>query len=160
MLFEQGFETRKTEHFMLGVMGLHQAVSIEEEALSRCDGDFMLIVAGTGHHSKRHACCPEFRDATLLTSIRQVMSCIGISHEPTCWIENGIETGDKHHGRDFCIEQFVDSCEYLAWRSCPLGCGTKHSAGGCHHQGCRDTFTGDITNDKTQSTVFKLEEIV
>src|SRR2546430_16831425 len=88
------------------------------------------------------------------------MTCIGISHESACWIENGIETGNKHPGRDFCIEQFVGSREYLAWRSCLLGCSTDHSARGSHHQSCWNTFTSDITNDKTQSAVFKRKEIV
>src|SRR5690349_5984068 len=88
------------------------------------------------------------------------MTCIGISHESTRWIENGKETGNKHFGRDFSIEQFVSSSEYLAWRCCLLGCGTEHSASSSHNQSCWNTFTSDITDDKTQSTVFKRKEIV
>src|SRR6266567_82064 len=67
MPFEQYLETRCVEHLAPGVMRLHQAIAVEEEALSRCYGDFILLVSAPRHHPQRHACSPQFRDAIALT---------------------------------------------------------------------------------------------
>src|ERR1700674_1696846 len=96
MLFEQCLETRSIEHLAPGVMGLYQAITIEEEALSRSDGDLILLVTATGQHPKRHTCGPEFRDAIAATPIWQVLPCIGVEQPPAFGIEQCIEASDKH----------------------------------------------------------------
>src|SRR5437016_1647611 len=108
MRFEQDLETRSVEHLTPGVMRLHQAIAVEEEALSRCHGDFMFLVPAPRHHPQRHACSPEFRDAIALTSIRQVLPRIGVAQSPTFGVKKNEEAGDKHPGWNLGREKIID----------------------------------------------------
>src|SRR2546421_3847355 len=141
-------------------MGLHQAIAVEKHTLVRGQRYLIVVVACTGHHPKRHPCCPQFRDAAAVSSIRPIMPGIGIVQPTIIRIKNSIEAGDKHARWSFRIEQVVDPRKYFTRRERPLGRGTNHSAGGRHHQGGGYPFTGDITDDQTQPAILKREEIV
>src|SRR6266516_4591202 len=160
MRFEQCLQTRSVEHLTTGIMGLYQAITVEEEALSMCQHNFMFLVARARHHPKRHTGRPEFCGAPSVSTIGRFMPRVGIVEPPTFRIKNSIEAGGKHPRWSFCIEQIVDPCEYLSGRSLLLGCGAEHRAGSRHHQGGRNPFTGNITDDEIHSTIFKREEIV
>src|SRR5260221_2786595 len=82
MRFEQLLQARKPEHLTPGIMSLHEAVAVEEEALSRCYSDFMLFVAAPGQHPKWHARGPQFRSTPLLLAVGRLMSCIGRVQPP------------------------------------------------------------------------------
>jgi len=66
------------EHVAPGVMGLDQAIAIEEETSSWRQDCFILVIARAGHHARRHAGCPEFGDATIIAPIGRFVSCISI----------------------------------------------------------------------------------
>src|SRR5438270_8153326 len=44
MLGKEGLEARKAEHLTPGIMGLHQAIAVEKQALSRHQRCFIFIV--------------------------------------------------------------------------------------------------------------------
>src|SRR5437764_13712327 len=133
MLCEHGLETRSVEHLASAVMRLHQAITVEEEALSRRYGDFMLLVPAAGQHPKRHPCGPEGRCALAVTVIGQVMPCIGVAQLPTCGIKQGKEAGDKHPLWNRSLEQIVDPLEDLARRAHPLWSRAQHRLDRGHH---------------------------
>src|SRR5260370_42033619 len=108
MRFEQLLQVRNPEHLTPGIVSLHKAVAVEEEALSRGERDFMLLVAAPGQHPKWHARGPEFRNTPLLLTVGQLMSCIGVVQPPALGAKQGKEAGDKHPGWNISSEQIVD----------------------------------------------------
>ena len=95
-----------------------------------------------------------------MLSIWQVLPGIGVAQPPTSRVENGIETGHKHHRWDFCIEEIVDLCQCFAWRDCLLSNGAEHGVGRRHHQSSWHSFIGDIADDNPYAAIFKRKEIV
>src|SRR5260370_6531234 len=85
--FEQLLQARKPEHLTPGIMSLHKAIAVEEEALSRCYSDFMLLVAATRHQPKWHARGPKFRNTPLLLAVGRLMSCIGVVQPPALGVK-------------------------------------------------------------------------
>ena len=78
MFSDEGSQAWKPEHVAPGVMGLDQAIAIEEETSSWRQDCFILVIVRAGHHARRHAGCPEFGDASIIASIRRFVSCISI----------------------------------------------------------------------------------
>jgi len=49
-----------------------------------------------------------------MPEVGQVMAGVGVAQESALGIEDGVEAGDKHVGRDVGKERLVDSSEHLA----------------------------------------------
>src|SRR5450432_2386122 len=94
-------------------MSFYQTIAIEKEAFARDQSCFVLIVASTLHHSKRHTSCPEFDYVSIMLAIWRLMACIGITQMTVFGVHNSIETGNKHAIRDIGIEQIVAPTYYF-----------------------------------------------
>src|SRR5260370_2008995 len=95
MQFEQLLQPREAEHLTAGVMRLHQAIAVEEEALSRGEGGFLLLVARARHQPKRHTRRPQFGDTPTVLAIGRLVSCIGVAHPPPSQLQHPTEPGPQ-----------------------------------------------------------------
>src|SRR5215211_2258451 len=58
MLADECTQPRKAEHLPLGVMGLNQAVSVEESAIALLEYYLLLLIAHLRHQTQGHTPCP------------------------------------------------------------------------------------------------------
>ncbi len=85
------------------------------------------------------------------------MTGVGVSEMSALWVENAIEAGDEHAGRDVCIEDLVGLLQRLARRGTPsLGNGAEDALCIGHHQRLRYAMTGGVPYYQSQPTVFQL----
>src|SRR6266704_4605494 len=96
------------KHITLRVMRLHQAITIEEQALARRKPHFLFVVSAPRHHPQRHPRRCQFIDSRTVSSIWPFISCFSIARLSAFRIKNSIETGGKHTGWNFGIEQIID----------------------------------------------------
>src|SRR5918911_2252770 len=117
----QPLQTGKAKHLILWGVGLHQPITIEEHALSLLNHYLLLLVAHPRHKPQRHPRGPQLLGhnhlycSPLLTtttgdttttsgsgssSVGEVVASVCIHKTPTLWLEDGIEAGDEHVGRN------------------------------------------------------------
>src|SRR5215203_131704 len=89
------------------------------------------------------------------------MACVGIGEATGPRVEDTVETGDEHVGRDAGSQRLIDSPEHLPRRVVrSLSDGPEHTAGGRHHERCRHTLARCVPHNQAQATVFQLEEVI
>src|SRR5215207_390621 len=88
------------------------------------------------------------------------MPGIGVGEAAALGIEDGIETGDEHVGRDVGKERLIDSLEHLPrWRGA-LGCKAQHPAGGGHDQSRWDALARGVSYYQTKLALRERMEVV
>src|SRR5688572_32895069 len=78
----------------------------------------------------------------------------------TLRLEDGVEAGDEHVGRDVADDHVVYPLEDLARRVEALGGGAKHGTGRRHHYGGGHALVRHVTDDEAEAAVFELQEVV
>src|ERR671921_2119662 len=96
-----------------------------------------------------------------MPQVGQVVARIGVAQRAVPWVEDGVEASDKHAGWHVGQEHFINLCQYTPrLGTSSLGDGAKDALRVSHHQRCRNTMAGGVTNHQSQPTVFELEEVV
>src|SRR5215216_343781 len=95
-----------------------------------------------------------------MPQVGQIMASVGVPQSTAMWVEDGVEAGDEHVGRDVCTEDLVGFHQRLPRRRASLGNGAKDALGVGHQHGCRYPLAGDVADDETQVAIRQLEEVV
>src|SRR5215211_1239540 len=96
-----------------------------------------------------------------MPQVGQIVARIGVAQRAAPGIEDGVEASDKHARWYVGQEHFINLCQYTPRLGTPsLGDGAKDALGVGHHQRCRNTMAGGVTNDQSQPTIFYLEKVV
>src|ERR687897_1307453 len=88
------------------------------------------------------------------------MPGIGVGEAAALGIEDGVETGDKHVGRDVGKERLIDSLEHLPRCRGALGCKAQHAAGGGHDQSRWDALARGVSYYQTKQALRERMEVV
>src|ERR687890_1475565 len=90
----------EAEQIPLRVVGFYQAIAVEENALANIESDLLLLVAHSGHDPKGHAPGSKFLCLVAVPHVGQVVSGVSEAHTSAPGIEDSVEAGHKHVGRD------------------------------------------------------------
>src|SRR5215207_10564803 len=90
------------------------------------------------------------------------MPSVGIHKMAPLGVEDGVEAGDKHVGRDAGNQRLVDLGQYLTRRGRTQGpsCEPQHAAGGGHDQRCRYALACGVSYDHSWPTLREEVEVV
>src|SRR5918998_6307411 len=89
------------------------------------------------------------------------MTGVGIGKASALGIEDGVEAGDEHVGRDVGKERLVDSLEHLPRRGgVALGCKPQHAAGCGHDQSRWHPLARCVPHHKPQTALREVVEVV
>src|SRR5215210_8601797 len=153
-------ESWRAEHLAVRVVGLHEPLAVEQNAVPLSQKVTALFVAHAGHQAQGHSPRSELSCMFTTPQVRQVMPSVGVTEASALWIQESVEASDKHIGGDTDRQRLVDPPEYLARRVRSLGDGAQHAAGRGHNQGCRHAFARSIAHHEAEVAVFQLEEVV
>src|SRR5215217_333557 len=124
VLGDERSKLRKAEHSALGVMGLHQPVAVEQHAATLSERVLPLLIAHPWHKPKRHPSGPEFLGLTVTMQVRQVVASVGVAQGSTLGVQDGVEAGYEHVGRDVRGQRVVDPSQCIPRGFGSLGHGT------------------------------------
>ncbi len=110
--------------------------------------------------SQGHAGSPQLKDTAVVSYVGKVVTGVGEHNLPGIGIDDCVETGHEHGGRDLRHQAVVDVGQDRRWRGVTLGCGSQHRSTCGHDQGGRHAFVGDVADDHTEAPVFEGNEIV
>src|SRR5215211_5770254 len=128
----------KAEHLTPVVVGLDQPVAVEENAVRLPQEDLSLFVAHPGHKPEGHTPRPEFLHFTSKAAqVGWVVTCVGVTQGAASRVEDGVEAGDEHIGRNTGQQRLIDLLEYLPRREATqsLPHCSQRAVGCGHHQG-------------------------
>src|SRR5215212_10575536 len=97
-----------------------------------------------------------------MPQVGEVVTCVGVAQGSAFGIEDSVEAGDEHVGRDTDSQRFVDALKNLPRRGGHRGLSgeLQHAASGGHHKRCRYTLACCVTHDHSQPTLRKKVEVV
>src|ERR671914_313173 len=154
----QALQPREAEHLVVRVVRLNQPVAVKQDALAPLKGDLLLLVFHPRHQAQGHPSRPELLHITaVMPQVRQVVASVGKDETPAVGIEDGIQAGDEHVGRDVYNQRFVRPLQDLRRWEETLGRDTQHGAGRRHYQRGGYALVGHITNDETEASIVQLE---
>ena len=113
-------DARGAIHLAAGAVSFGEAVAVEENRRSGSEEGLLLLVGHAGHEAERHACSATLSDALAGQDVRDGVAGVGVAQPPVRWIENGVEAGDEHHGRNVGAQELVHPLEHLAGIDKPL----------------------------------------
>src|SRR5215216_4666617 len=92
----------------------------------------------------------------------EVVSGVGVEESATLWVEDTVEAGDEHVGRDVGTQSFIDSFEYLTRREGAqrLSSDPQHAAGGGHHKRRGHALARSVSHDHSQPALREVVEVV
>ncbi len=88
-------------------MGLYQPIAVEEHAISGREGFLPLLVVHPRHKPQGHTPGPEFGRQAFVPAARKVVTGVGVSQPTLLRIEDSVEAGNEHVGRNVGKEDFV-----------------------------------------------------
>src|SRR3954447_22062773 len=88
------------------------------------------------------------------------MPGIGVGEAAALGIEDGVETGNEHIGRNVGKERLIDPLKHLPGRRGALGCKAQHAAGGGHDQSRWDALARCVSYYETKPTLREGMEVV
>src|ERR687890_1200097 len=88
------------------------------------------------------------------------MPGIGVAETSAVGLEDGVEAGYEHVGRDVGKEHLVDSLEHLSWRDMALGCEAQHATGRGHNERCWHPLARCIPHHESEPTLREEVEVV
>src|SRR5918995_1213157 len=94
---DQPLQAREAEHIPLRVVGLDQAVAVEQHGISPLQHYLLLLVTHPRQQPERHPRRPELLRAATTGSpapVGQVVAGVGIAQKTCPGIEDGVEAGD------------------------------------------------------------------
>src|ERR671920_1886025 len=98
-------------------MSLYEAIAVEQCCLASIERYLLLLIIHAGHEAQGHPPGPQFFGiATTTTQVRQVVARVGVAQGSPLGVEDGVEAGDEHVGRDASDQRLVDPIEYFAGR--------------------------------------------
>ena len=109
MLGDERLQSGEAEHLPLGVVGLYQAVSVEEGAVALLEYYLLLLIFHPRHKPKGHPSGPQFLSVATVPQVGQVMSSVGIAKGTAIEIKDSVEAGYEHVGRDAGYQRLIDS---------------------------------------------------
>src|SRR5918997_5573371 len=160
MLCDECPQPGEAEHLAFGVMGLDEAVAVEEGGIAALQHSLLLLIAHAGHEPQRHPPRPQLLGLAIMSPAREALSGVGVSKASALGVEDAIEAGDERARGYLRDQRLVDPCQDLSRRLRRLDDGPQHTAGRCHHQGSRHAMTGSVTHYQPQATVLQFEEVV
>jgi hypothetical protein len=94
--------------------------------------------------------------------VGQVVTSVGVAQATALGVEDGIEAGYEHVGRNVGRQRLVDPFEYFPRRAGVQGLGDcpQHAAGGGHHQRRWYALARGVSHNQSQSAVRKEVEVV
>src|SRR5215212_1618491 len=99
---------------------------------------------------------PQTREAehlgfTITVEVRQVVACVSVPQASALGIEDAVEAGYEHVGRDAGKQRLVYPREYLPRRGGvrPLSGELEHTAGGGHNKRCRYPLARCVAHHET-----------
>src|SRR5688500_14699625 len=72
-------QPREAEHLALGVVGLDQAVAVEEGAIASLQHSLLLLIGHPRHQPKRHPPRPQLVGLAITSPAREVVSGVGVA---------------------------------------------------------------------------------
>ncbi len=124
----------EAEHLAAGVVGLHQTVAVEEDAIAGSQGDCPLVVAHVRHQTEGHAGGTQLGDATVVAAVGQVVPGVGVRQPAVDRIQDGVQASDEHVRGHVRAEQVVGLLEDLPGPNEPQRGGPQHAPSCRHHQ--------------------------
>src|SRR5918995_6048308 len=116
MLCDECPQPGEAEHLAFGVMGLDEAVAVEEGGIASIEHYLLLLIAHAGHEPQRHPPRPQLVGLAIMSPAREALSCVGVEKASALWVEDAIEAGDEHARGYVRDQRLVDSCQNLPWR--------------------------------------------
>src|SRR5215203_3269336 len=116
MLGDESTKSREAEHLAFGVVGLYQAVAVEEGAVASIEHDLVLLVVHAQHKAQGHPSRSELLGVVASPHIGQVMSSVCVPQATALGVEDTIEAGDKHVGWYVYDQRVIDPSQYLPRR--------------------------------------------
>src|SRR3712207_6114595 len=87
VLRDQPPEPREAEHLAFGVVGLDQAVAVEEDAIAGLQHGFLLLVGHPGHQPQRHPPRPKLLGLSVVPpTTREVVPGVGVAQASALWL--------------------------------------------------------------------------
>src|SRR5215218_3227852 len=108
MLGDECPKSREAEHLAVGVMGLYEAVAVEQCCLALLKDYLVLLIAHPRHKPQGHPPRPQFLSGAVTVEVRQVVAGVGVSQGTPLRVEDGVEASYEHVGGDAGNERFVD----------------------------------------------------
>src|SRR5918992_4204780 len=101
MLCDEPPQPREAEHLTFRVMCLYYSVAVEQCCLPNIEHGLLLLVAHARHESQGHPPRSQFLAiATLAAQVGEIVARVGVYKTAALGVEDAIEAGDKHVGRD------------------------------------------------------------
>ena len=123
MFLDQTAQLRETQHLALRVVRFDQPITIEQQRITRLQHNLFLLVGHPGQQAQRHAARPQFLDAAGSSpNIGHVMPGVGVAYVTGRRVDDGIQAGDEHLGRDVRAEYVIRARQHIARRHESLRC--------------------------------------
>ena len=113
-------QAREAVHLLVRVVGLDEAVRVEQDVAARGDDALGLLVVDVRHESERHAGRAELDDAVVRADVGQVVPGVGHDDPARLGLQDREQAGHEHPGRHLRLEQRVGAGEDLARESLRL----------------------------------------
>src|SRR5215204_3851483 len=125
MLRDQPPQPRNAEHLAFGVMGLDQAIAVEEGAIAFLQHSLLLLITRAGHEPQRHPPRPQLVGLAVMSPAREALSGVGVEKASALGVEDAIEAGDERARGYVRDQRLVDPCQNLPRRPRRLDDGPK-----------------------------------
>src|ERR687889_1148135 len=159
-LRDQPPQPRNAEHLAFGIMGLDEAVTVEEGGIAGLQHSLLLLIARTRHEPQRHPPRPQLLGLAVMSPAWEALSGVGVEKASALGVEDAIEAGDERARGYLRDQRLVDPCQNLPRRLHRLNDSPKHAAGRGHHQCRRHALACGVSHDEAYPAIFELKEVV
>ncbi len=122
-------QAREAVHLAGRVVGLDEAVRVEQDVAARRDDALGLLVADARQQAERHPGRAQLDDAVVGADVGQVVAGVGHDDPAGLRLEDREQAGDEHAGRHLRHEQLVGPGEDDARRVAPRRLGAQDASG-------------------------------
>src|SRR5215217_9697788 len=96
------------------VMGLDQAIAVDDDVISWCEDGVLLLIPYARHEPQWHPPRSHLVCLAVVSPARKVVACVSVDKASTFWVEDAIEAGDERTRRYVSNQCIVNPCQYLA----------------------------------------------